>query len=142
MESELCTDGLVWLDDGGDVIEAECTLEEGEALQAMLEDHSLALRCVHVARMVEAAAYAVCGTEMAGRFLGAMADEAEERWPAESYARVFAVKLRQEIEEVIRDSLVTARALLRLMTRDGRLHPGLAPLLAGEFVSGERGDIS
>ena len=31
---------------------------------------------------------------------------------------------------------------LRLATRDGRLHPGLAPPVEGEVVASERGDLT
>ena len=104
------------------------------------DHHERALRCVHAARMVECAASVVCGTE-GGRFLSALASGANSCWPIESSARSFALKLRAEVIELLGGE-DDANDLLRLLTRHGRLYPGLAPPISGTVVSSERGDTS
>ena len=113
-----------------------------------------AVRCIHAARMVESAAFVVCGSrDVGGRFLTAIAAADDVTWPSGGSAAAFARRVRDEIADAVLAATPSAsesqrgRAaalLLRLITRHGRLKPGLAPLVpeAGEYVSAERGDLT
>jgi hypothetical protein len=97
---------------------------------------------LHAGRMMESAAFTVCGgVQLGGRLLTAMADGKDGNWPAVSKARQFARRLRTEVADVL-GSPEACDALLELLTMDGRLHPGLAPPVVGPIVSAERGDIT
>ena len=84
----------------------------------------------------------MCGSDESGRFLSHLADGAHTIWPKNSSMRAFANKLEREMGEIISNHEVSVNVLLRFITRHGRLHPGLAPPVVGEYVSGERGDTS
>lgn len=100
------------------------------------------VRCVHAARMAESAATVVCGSaEAGGRLLNAVARGADHGWPPSSRARAFAARLREELQVAIGEPS-SVDALLHLIVRDGRLHPGLAPPVEGTIVSSEAGDLT
>ena len=109
-----------------------------EAMLAM--DDRLAVRCLHAARAAEVVARAVVGAD-GGRLLAALAAGGDASWPPEGGARALVERLRRELAEAVDDGRVSVRALLRLLSRDGRLHPGLAAPFPEAYVSAERGDI-
>ena len=99
-----------------------------------------AVRLLHAARMAESAALVVCGdADVGGRWLRAVACGGDEKWPASGAAKAFAIRLREEVARVLADDAVAA-AVLRLVTRHGRLH--LAPPVEGPVVASERGDMT
>ncbi|EOD41264.1 hypothetical protein EMIHUDRAFT_199541 [Emiliania huxleyi CCMP1516] len=81
------------------------------------------------------AARAIFG-ERSGPFLNALAAGEDGRWPAGSRARSTAERLRAELGGVIGGEAAVG-SLLRAMTLDGRLWPGIAADVTGEVVSGE-----
>ena len=115
----------------------------------LLPDGRLALTHLHAARMCECAATIVCGSSvLGGRFLRAVADEADSRWPTDGGAACFARKVRAELaaalgesngtdDKLTVDMMSSARRLLRLITRHGRLAPGLVQPIDGPITSCE-----
>ncbi|KAL1514542.1 hypothetical protein AB1Y20_003639 [Prymnesium parvum] len=101
-------------------------------------DEKEAMVWLHAGRVLEAAAQKTVGAK-AGLFLNAMAEAADAQWPPESAARVTATKLRQELGALLGGAAEVA-ALLEGLTRDGRLHPGLAPAVSGPIVTSEVDD--
>jgi len=118
----------------------------------------LGLTYLHAARMAECAATIVCGSsQLGGRFLAAVADGVDAGWPTNSGAARFARKLRAELSAAMRggsestekeedDEVVvvatgctkpSVRRLLRLVTRHGRLAPGIASPIDGPITSCE-----
>jgi hypothetical protein len=91
--------------------------------------------------MVESAARSIFG-DMGGAFITAMGAGEDVGWPTGSRARNVADRMRAELSGVLGGG-AAVRTLLRLMTRDGRLHPGMAPPVEGPVVSAEprRGDL-
>jgi hypothetical protein len=69
----------------------------------------------------------------AGRFLHALSEGQDTRWPAESPAQRQAYGVRHHLLQCLGEA-ERANALLRVLVRDGRLHPGLAPKLRGPVV--------
>jgi len=106
-------------------------------------DHASALRCLHASRMLEAAANKVCGgdPQKGGAFLTAMAAGDDASWQRDSQAAMYAAKLRSELAGWLGSS-ASVGALLRAMTRDGRLYPGLAQPIEGPVVNSEKGDVT
>ena len=119
--------------------------DDDDALAALVGDEPrAAIRCMHAARMVESGAVTVCGGwQLGGRFLNAVAEGADSEWaPLDSVAaRGFASRVRDELTTLLGDP-AAAMLLLRMITRDGRLHPGLAPPPPEVYVASERGDIT
>ena len=64
--------------------------------------------------------------ERFGEYLNALAEGADAYFPPGSAAASTAAKIRQELGAAL-GGAAQVDALLRSMTRDGRLHPGLAP---------------
>lgn len=119
-----------------------CAHGKEEDLISALAGARSSARCLHAARMVEHAAALMCGSSTrGGRFLEALAADADAHWPGGNAARRFANRIREAIAEVIGGSDRDVAALLAAITRDGRLYPGLAPPIAGPVVSAERGDV-
>lgn len=112
-----------------------------EAVDNMLQDKRAALICLQAYRVIECAAKSVCGGDAAkgGEFLTALGCGADARWPPDSPSRRLARKLRSELAGLLDGSTLRAALLLYAMTRDGRLHPGLAPPLGvdGMVVSSD-----
>ena len=159
---------LLHADTGADDADADAISdsEDDDTLFALVGGGSAAaIRCLHAARMTECGAFAVCGgRELGGRLLSALAVGADATWPADGAARAFADKVRAELVDVLLGTDggdagalkassecdhggsahggVAARLLLRIMTRDGRLNPGLAPPVPDEYVASERGDVT
>ena len=97
--------------------------------------HAEAVAWLHASRMVESAAKSIFG-ERSGAFITAMGVSEDASWPHESKARSVAERLRAELTGVL-GGVGAVHTLLRLMTRDGRLFPGLAPAVDGPVVSAE-----
>jgi hypothetical protein len=74
-------------------------------------------------------------SQLGGRFISALAAGAESSWPA-SEAASKAKRLRTELMGLLGDEV--ANALLRSVTRDGRLHPGLAAPVVGRVLNSEK----
>jgi hypothetical protein len=94
----------------------------------------------HLAVIVEGIAVDHFGGEKAGSFLTDLAvgaDAAGGAWPAASPLREAAQTIRSQLHAVL--GADRANVLLRLLTRDGRLHPGLAPPVSGPVVDAEAG---
>ena len=69
------------------------------------------------------------------------AASAEERWPADSFARLSARKIRRELVAVV--GAAGANVLLRVVSRDGRLYPGLAaPTDPNDYVNSEKEGVT
>ena len=118
--------------------------QEDEALALVMADVAGAVRCLHAARMAESAATIVCGSaDNGGRFLNALAarTDLDGKSPFSGAATSFAAKLRQEMTAAVGNA-AASQALLRQMTRDGRLSPGMAPTVAGPVVLSENGDLT
>lgn len=133
----------------------------------MFGTEAAGFRALHAARMVEAAAAKVCGGDArrGGAFLTSIAAGEDAAWPVEDAARAWAAKIRSELTGWL-GSARHAVALLRMMTRDGRLFPGpqrdpnravshecscshvtsvgtgLAPPVEGVVVSGDHGEVT
>ena len=103
-------------------------------------DPALAWNVLHLARMVETAARSVVGGDATkgNQFLAALAAGAEKHWPADTPASFHGRKLRGEIMAVL--GAPGANLLLRVISRDGRLFPGLAaPTSKDGYVNGDGG---
>ena len=110
-----------------------------------LPDGLLGLHYLQAARMAECAATIVCDSSvLGGRFLAAVAEDVDRSWPAGGAAAGFARKLRKElaaamqIDDMVDDAPTTpnvCRVLLRLITRHGRLAPGIAAAIDGPITS-------
>lgn len=109
------------------------------ALGSGFGDPTVGLSCMQMGRHLESEATQCVGQEDYGRFLSAMALGADSRWP-DSPVRERAQQIRSHLLTVL--GARRAGALLRAMTRDGRLHPGLAPRLAGAIVGTEETHLS
>ena len=115
---------------------------EDEALLAA--DDQLAFHCLQLGRMIEGAAVKVMGDDRPRGylFLAALAAGADARWPpSASVARAHARKIRAECMAVLGGARA-ANALLRMISRDGRLSPGLAPPVEGDVVNSEKGGVT
>ena len=127
----------------GDPPTLPASVDPQAAVDAMLEDGRTALICLQAYRVIESAAKSVCGGDAAkaGEFLTALGCGADARWPDAAPSRKLARKLRSELAALLGGSAPRVRAALLLyaMTRDGRLHPGLAPPLGvdGMVVSSD-----
>ena len=117
------------------------------------------VRFIHACRMAEGGAVALLGSAEAGaRFLCALAAGEDDNWAEGSALRSLASRIREELAAVVThaqptealgvgtdDHTVAHRVsglVLRTLTCDGRLHPGLAPPWSDHFVASERGDVS
>lgn len=112
--------------------------ESDDAL--LMGDPTLAMASLHLGRMVEKAAEKLFGddTPKGMAFLTALAQGADASWPADSYARLKGAGIRAELIAVL--GVPFASALLRGLTRDGRLYPGLAlPIDPANYVNSEKG---
>ena len=114
--------------------------DEGSAPVRLPDDYSEALTWLHTSRMVELAARKLCGGDWAqgGRLLNAMAQGDDSRWPVTSPIRLTAERLRSEMAVALGGAANVA-ILLRLISQDGRLYPGLAPVVEGPWVGSEPG---
>lgn len=122
---------------GGPISAADARAPPSTAMREATMPAEAQLEWLHAARMAESAATAVCGaSELGGRLLAAMAVGADHSWPESSRARAFAAKLRDELARSVGGTAGVDR-LLELITRHGRLSPGLAPPIAGKIVSSE-----
>lgn len=103
--------------------------------------HAQAVAWLHASRMVESAASSMFG-DMGGAFITTMGAGEDACWPTGSRARTVADRMRAELSGVLGGG-GAVRTLLHSMTRDGRLHPGIAPPVMGPVVSAEprRGDL-
>ena len=109
--------------------------------EALLEaEPPLAFSCLHAGRIIESAATKVMDGDTArgNYFLAALAAGADATWPPASAAASNARRIRSELIALL-GSVAAANALLRLVSRDGRLSPGLAPPVAGDVVNSEKG---
>jgi len=111
-------------------------LQEEEGL--LPRGHAEAVAWLHASRLLEASARSLFGADNSGAFLTAMGAGADASWPKGTRPRDVADRLRAELAGVLGGG-AAVRALLAAMTRDGRLHPGLAPPVEGPVVSGEMG---
>ena len=73
-------------------------------------------------------------------FLKAIAHGADSTWPPGSDARARARRIREELMALLGGA--ATNALLRMVSRDGRLSPGLAPAVEGETVNSEKGAMT
>jgi len=105
------------------------------------------LACLLAARWLETEVAAALDESEVGPFLNALAGggDAEERaghdtgtaiGPAGSPTYTLAAKVRLELLSSV--GLKSTCALLRAMTRHGRLHPGIAPPVTGPVVNSEK----
>ena len=92
-----------------------------------------------------------CGGDAArgGELLTDLAAGEDAAWPAASKPRRVARRLRRTLAALLDDGAGgaggaggarRAAALLRALTRNGRLHPGLAPAVEGPVVASESGE--
>lgn len=122
-------------------------MERGEQARLRVEaaderwlasDAEVAMNCLHLSRMIETACTHVMRDERArgNHFMSALAVGAEVTWPADQSAASQARRLRREVMSMF--GADGANALLRMATRHGRLHPGLAPA-HGHLIDSEKG---
>ena len=129
---------------------------------------SLAELCLLASRHVEGSSVALLGETRSGAFLNALASgrdgvatygEAAGRHGTRMRAELIALLSQGSAAEGAEGAEAEAEAsgsasaqlglgarrcnaLLRAMTRHGRLHPGLAPPVSGEVVNSERGEVT
>ena len=116
--------------------------EEGawgaEIFEAWLRrDSAVALTAFKAGRLAEAIAARACGgnTALGGELLTDIAAGEDRGWPPTSKPRRIARRLRAQLGALL-GSQAAAAALLRALTQDGRLHPGLSD------ASGDDGIVS
>ena len=109
--------------------------------QLAAEDDGLV--AMQLARHIEGEVCRMVGDapEQAGLFLSALAAGADTRWAAGSGGHSKAAGVRKHLLTVL-DTAARANALLRAMTRDARLHPGLAPPLDGPVVGTDEAQLT
>ena len=114
--------------------------EEGawgaEAFEAWLRrDSAVALTAFKAGRLAEAVAARACGgnTALGGELLTDIAAGEDRGWPPTSKPHRIARRLRAQLGALL-GSQAAAAALLRALTQDGRLHPGLSDA-SGDVVS-------
>ena len=92
---------------------------------------------------MEGCACELLGAPASGEFLTQLARGADVGWAADSAARRQADWTRAELIALL-GSAEAAHELLRAMTRDGRLYPGLAPRVpaGARVVNSELGQLS
>jgi hypothetical protein len=132
---------------------SEAALKAGEvADEEMLRaDPQLAVKVLHTGRMAETAAATLMGgdRERGNHFLAALAAGAESAWRESpsadvraSNACISARRIRGELMAVL-GGASAANALIRMMSRHGRLYPGLAPaFIESEVVNSEKGGLT
>ena len=116
--------------------------EEDEKLLA--QSTGLAFDCLHASRMLEAAGVKSMGDDrqLGYQFLQAIAYGSDAAWLETQAPTMKAFKLRQELIAVLGSGKVV-NALFRLMTRDGRLYPGLAPETdPNQSINSEKGALT
>ena len=94
------------------------------------------LLCLELGRWLEAEAERITGSaDEGGRFLTKLADgaDATAEWPINGEAHLSATQLRFRL--IANVGARHANALLRAITRHGRLLPGFAPKVEGPTVS-------
>ena len=107
----------------------------------LLGDGAAALTAFKAGRLAETIAAKTCGgAEQGGDFLSAMAAGADAGWVEGSKAARVAARIRGQLSGLCGGSASHAAALLRALTRDGRLCPGLAPPVDGPVVASETGE--
>ena len=116
-------------------------LSDDTELEAMLTDAPSAVRALLAARHVEGCTSELLGGDATGPFLNSLAHGEDVGWDVASLAHRHATRTRLELIALL-GSAAKANALLRAMTRDGRLHPGLTPPLGERVVNSERGQLS
>ena len=110
------------------------------ALLGPTDDEPSGVRMLLAARHVEGCTNELlCGE--AGEFLTQLARGEDAGWTDGSLAHRHEMRTRSELIALL-GSGRKANALLRAMTRDGRLHPGLTPPLGTRVVNSERGQVS
>lgn len=101
------------------------TVDDDQVFDLLLQDPETALRAFRVARLVETIATKACGSiSRGGDFLTALADGADCSWEPNSKAVMVASRIRRQIAQLMSCCGCDPNALLRAMTRDGRLCPG------------------
>ena len=120
-----------------------CTREQADSRRADRELESLlavdggsALRAFKLGRLVEEMSSRACGRG-GGEFLSDLAAGDDLQWDPDSKAVVLARRVRATICSILGASHVDA--FLRMVTRDGRLHPGPPPIDRESVISSERG---
>ena len=109
----------------------------------LAEDPNLAMACLHSGRMLETAATHICkGDRNKGnQFLNAIAAGMEATWPKDTFGGINGRRMRCELMSVL--GAKGANALLRLIVRDGRLYPGLAPQTnPDDYVNSEASQLT
>lgn len=114
---------------------ATSTEAEDCALQSLLyQDPQLALRAFKLCRLIEEMAARKYGPA-GGEFLTEIAAAEDFNWNTASNASTFALRVRGLLESMFAGH---SQAFLRIMTRDGRLHPGPPPTTSA--IVSDRGD--
>jgi hypothetical protein len=83
--------------------------------------------------------------ELAYKFLAALACGSDARWPEADVTTMKARRLRQELMAVLDAAgrRGTTNTLLRMISRDGRLWPGLSAEVKGDdYVNSEKGALT
>ena len=107
-----------------------------EAFEAWLRrDSALALTAFKAGRLAEAVAARACGGDTArgGELLTDIAAGEDRGWPPGSKPDKIARRIRAQLGALL-GGHAPAAALLRALTQDGRLHPGLSDAL-GDVLS-------
>lgn len=121
--------------------EATAAAEDARFESWLLGDGAAALMAFKAGRLAETIAAKTCGgAERGGDFLSAMAAGADAEWADGSKAARVAARIRGQLSGLCGGSASHASALLRALTRDGRLCPGLAPPVDGPVVASETGE--
>ena len=121
--------------------EATAAAEDARFESWLLGDGAAALVAFKAGRLAETIAAKTCGgAERGGDFLSAMAAGADAEWAKGSKAARVAARIRGQLSGLCGGSASHASALLRALTRDGRLCPGLAPPVDGPVVASETGE--
>ena len=107
-----------------------------EAFEAWLRrDSTAALTAFKAGRLAEAVAARACGGDTArgGELLTDIAAGEDRGWPPGSKPDRIARRIRAQLSALL-GGQAAAAALLRALTQDGRLHPGLSEA-SGDVLS-------
>ena len=116
--------------------DAPCAPHTLSDIDLVPPDEETGLRWLHASRLAEGAVRKWVSDGNGGQFLNALAAGADLKWDPSSAAAGMARRLRDELSAVLRSHVEVQRFLMAI-TRDGRLHPGLAPEVEGPIVSSE-----
>ena len=111
--------------------------------ELLARDPDLAMACLHLGRLLETTACHICNGDRTkgNQFLNALAAGMEATWPRDTFGAINGRRIRSELMSVL--GAAGANALLRLMVRDGRLFPGLAPKLdPNDYVNSEASQLT